>query len=126
MPEILRASQFWECPNCTATHVTHEPRPHLPFHKCPGLYGLESPYIPAGRPGKIEAIEREDYVGNELVQVDGRGRPIAAVRATQDDHDDVAVFAPVARAGGGSMMGGARAGGKAYPPRIRIGQKETR
>jgi hypothetical protein len=52
--------------------------------------------IPAGTRCKIEAIDREDYVGDELVQTDGNGRPVMAIRTTRDDGVDCAILAPTA------------------------------
>lgn len=89
--------RHWSCPNCDLVHVTHEARPHTPFHPCRGLRGLVSPFVPAGTRAKVEAREREDYVGGESVRKDGEGRPIMSVVTTRDDGQDVAVFAPVAR-----------------------------
>lgn len=93
---ILQPEQRWECPNCTATDVTHESQPHTRFHNCRGLKGLTAPMVPAGTRCKVEAVEREDYVGKETVTTDGEGRPIMAVRTTREDGNDVAVFAPCA------------------------------
>lgn len=90
--------QRWECPNCTLQQVTHEAEPHVRFHSCRGLRGLTAPMVPAGTRCKVEAIERDDYVGRELVQVDGNGRPVMAVRTTRDDGIDCAVLAPCATA----------------------------
>jgi hypothetical protein len=88
--------KHWTCPNCTATHVTNEPRPHTPFHTCSGLKGLTAPYIEDGTKAKITVVERGDWVGRELVQTDGEGRPIQAVVTTRDDGEDCTVFAPTA------------------------------
>jgi hypothetical protein len=49
----------------------------------------------------VEAVEREDYVGKEVVTTDGEGRPVMAVETTRDDGNDVAVFAPCAQLSGG-------------------------
>jgi hypothetical protein len=54
--------------------------------------------VPAGTRCKVEAVEREDYVGRELVRVDGEGRPIMAVVTERDEGRDCAVFAPAASA----------------------------
>lgn len=88
----------WECPNCTHTDVTFEAAPHSRFHNCRGLKGLSAPMIPAGVKCKVEACERGDYVGKELVQTDGDGRPVMSVVTTRDTGIDVAVLAPVAKA----------------------------
>ena len=93
---LLSPERRWECPNCPLEQVTHEAQPHTRFHNCPGLAGLSAPMVPAGTSCKVEAVEREDYVGTEQVQYDNRGRPIASVVTTRDDGTDVAVYAPTA------------------------------
>jgi hypothetical protein len=95
---LLVAEKRWECPNCTATDITREAQPHSRFHACRGLKGLTAPMVPAGTRCKIEAHEREDYIGSELVQKDGDGRPVMAVVTTRDDGQDCAVLAPAAQA----------------------------
>jgi hypothetical protein len=54
--------------------------------------------VPAGTRCKVEAFEREDYIGKEKVQFDGEGRPIMKVVTTRDDGMDAAVYAPTATA----------------------------
>ena len=99
MIPLLSNERRWECPNCQHEDVTHEARPHTRFHTCPGLRGLTAPMIPAGTRAKVEAVEREDYIGTEDVQLDPeRGRPVMSVVTTRDDGQDVAVFAPTAHA----------------------------
>ena len=99
MTLLLRAERRWECPNCIATDVTYEAAPHTRFHTCRGLRGLTAPMIPVGMDCKVEAVERGDYVGKEMVQVDGEGRPVMAVLTTRaDGSNDVAVLAPCATA----------------------------
>jgi hypothetical protein len=95
---LLGAEHHWECPNCTLTDVTYEAQPHTRFHPCAGLKGLTAPMVPAGTRCKVEAVEREDWVGSEMVQVDGEGRPIMRVETTREDGNDVAVLAPCATA----------------------------
>lgn len=94
----LVPEQRWECPNCAVTHVSREAQPHTPFHTCTGLRGLTAPFVPAGTRCKVEAVERGDWVGKELVQADGDGRPVMAVVTTRDDGQDCAVLAPCATA----------------------------
>jgi hypothetical protein len=96
---LLVAEHHWTCPNCTATDVTREQSPHTRFHACAGLKGLTAPMVPAGTSCKVEAVERGDWVGKEMVQVDGEGRPVMSVVTTRDDGNDVAVLAPCATAG---------------------------
>jgi hypothetical protein len=86
----------WECPNCPAQDVTRIAGPHARFHICAGLAGLNAPMVPAGTRAKVEAVEREDYIGDEDVQYDANGRPIMAVVTTRADGNDVAVYAPTA------------------------------
>lgn len=54
--------------------------------------------VPDGTTCKVEAVERDDYVGSEQVTVDGDGRPVMAVVTTRDDGQDCTVFAPCATA----------------------------
>lgn len=96
--QLLSVERRWTCPNCTLEEVTHEAQPHSRMHACRGLKGLTAPMVPAGTSAKVEAQEREDYVGGELVTVDGNGRPVMSVVTTRDDGCDVAVYAPAATA----------------------------
>ena len=91
---ILKPEQRWECPNCNLKDVTHESNPHTRFHNCGGLRGLNAPMVPAGTKAKVEAVEREDYIGEDNVQMDGDNRPIMSVVTTRDEGQDCAVLAP--------------------------------
>lgn len=93
---ILVPEQRWECVNCTTTDVTNESQLHTRFHSCRGLRGLTAPMVPAGTRCKIEAVEREDYAGRDIPQLDGEGRPVMAVVTTREEGQDCAVLAPVA------------------------------
>jgi hypothetical protein len=92
----LRAEHRWTCPNCDAVRVTRELDAHTPFHPCAALAGFSAPMVPAGTRCKVTALERDDYIGGELVQRDGNGRPIMAIVTTRDDGEDRAVYAPTA------------------------------
>lgn len=96
-PVLLVAEHRWECPNCDATDVTKTPGVHSRFHSCRGLRGLTAPMVPAGTRAKVEAVERGDWVGGELVQTDCHGRPVMSVVTTRDDGTDCTVFAPTAK-----------------------------
>jgi hypothetical protein len=63
------------------------------------LRGLTAPFVPEGTKCKVESKEREDYVGKELVQTDGEGRPVMSVVTTRDEGQDCAVMAPTAHMG---------------------------
>jgi hypothetical protein len=82
----------WSCPNCHMTDVTHDPRPHSRFHNCPGLRGLSAPFVQDGIACKVEANERDDYVGSEIVHTDPDGRPIMSITTTRDDGTDCVAF----------------------------------
>lgn len=97
---LLRREQRWQCPNCDLEEVTHEAAPHTKFHACKGLRGLTAPMVPAGTKCKVEAKDREDYVGKELVQTDGEGRPVMSVITTRDQGQDCTVYAPCAQGSG--------------------------
>jgi hypothetical protein len=86
----------WYCPNCGATDQTREARPHTRYHVCPKLRYLSAPMLPKGVAAKVEARDRDDYVGREDVQTDPAGRPIMSIVTTRDDGNDVMVFAPAA------------------------------
>lgn len=94
----LKREVRWVCPNCPATDVTYESDPHTRFHNCRGMKGLTTPMVQEGVRCKIEAVEREDYVGKEDVQLDGDNRPIMSVVTTREDGQDCVVYAPAATA----------------------------
>lgn len=99
----LTPERHWVCPNCPTTAVTRLAQPHSQFHTCPGLRGLTAPLVPEGMDCKVEAVERGDYVGKELVTADGEGRPVMSVVTTRaDGSNDCAVMAPCASGYGGN------------------------
>jgi hypothetical protein len=90
------AEQHWSCPNCAVTAVTTG-RPNR-YHNCGGLRGLLAPMVLDGFRGRVIAVEREDYVGGELLQCDGEGRPVMAVVTERPDgSNDVMVNVPTAQ-----------------------------
>lgn len=96
---ILNPRKEWACPNCPAQDVTLEARPHTRYHTCPGLGGISAPMIPAveveQRTTRVRAIEREDYAGRSIVEVDESGKAIMAVETERSDGStDLAVLAP--------------------------------
>lgn len=93
---ILNSEQHWVCPNCPATAVTVG-KPNR-FHACPALGGLSAPLVLEGVDVRVRVVEREDYVGNEIVQRDGDGRPVMAVLTERPDgSNDCMVMAPTAQ-----------------------------
>lgn len=89
--------RHWECPNCTQCART-QGHARTPFHRCKGLRGLNAPLVPEGTVCKVETVERGDWVGTEMVQTDGEGRPVMAITTTRDDGVDCTVLAPCATA----------------------------
>lgn len=93
---ILQVEHRWECPSCDLTDVTRTAEVHTRFHSCRGLAGLTAPMVPAGTRAEHRAVEREDYINGDLVQVDGNGRPVMSVITTRDDGQDCTVYAACA------------------------------
>jgi hypothetical protein len=73
---------------------------HTEFHHCAGLAGLWAPMVAAGTRAEHRAVEREDYIGAERVQVDGNGRPVMSVVTVTDDRQDCTIYAPASVADG--------------------------
>ena len=92
--------KLWDCPSCGAEHATREARPHVPMHECRAMRGCSVPFIERGGPrSHVRVVERDDYVGDELVYAPD-GRPVMAVVTERaDGSNDVHAFAPTARAG---------------------------
>lgn len=94
---LLDPTKHWRCPSCDAQHVTREARPHVPMHPCPKL-GISVPFIEATEKARHVVMDREDYVGSELVQY-ANGRPVMAVRTERaDGSNDCHVYAATAQA----------------------------
>lgn len=88
--------QLWVCPNCTDTAVTRGQGNR--YHQCRGLKGLLAPMVLEGTLCRVRAVEREDYVGDEIVHYDGDGRPVMAVCTDRPDgSNDLLVNVPTAR-----------------------------
>ena len=107
-PHLLTVPERrWECPNCDQTAVTRELIVGARYHNCKGLLGLSAPMVPAGTRAKVEAKEREDFIGADrgrvqTVEVDGVERPIMSIVTTRDEGQDCTVLAPAAGAYGGA------------------------
>ena len=89
----------WVCSHCQFTDITHEAKPHSRMHSCKGMKLMTIPMMPDGTKAKVELVERDDWVGDELVQLDAEGRPWKSVVTTRDEGQDCAVFAATATAG---------------------------
>lgn len=97
MPVLLNVFADWYCPNCGLTdRIANLPPSASRMHTCPKLRGLTAPLLRAGVRAKVEARDREDYVGRDRVQTDANGRPVMSVVTIRDDGQDTRVFAPIA------------------------------
>jgi hypothetical protein len=94
---LTAEERHWVCPvrHCTIEARTRVARPHTPHHLCPQT-GVMTPMVPKGARVGVTLNERQDYVGNELVQVDRHGRPIQSVVIEREDGTDCSVLAPTA------------------------------
>ena len=102
---ILNAPERrWECPSCDHTDMTRGTATGLPMHNCAGMHDLSVPLVPAGTKAHHRAVERQDYIGNELVQTDARGRPVMAVYTERPDGEDCTVYAPTAQVTLGDLL----------------------
>lgn len=88
----------WYCPNCQLTDRVPAPLPATAtrFHNCPGLHDLAAPMIRGGVDAKVEAIEREDYLGGDTQAMGSDGKVYMAVETTRVDGTDRAVNAGLA------------------------------
>lgn len=96
----------WACPACTTTAVTRESRPHTEMHQCAGLGGLTAPMVEVHGTelpryaARHVLLDREDYVGPDIVRMH-EGRAVMALVTEHDDgHTDCTVYAPTAVAAG--------------------------
>jgi hypothetical protein len=92
--DVPLLSRTWGCPSCDSAARTFDAK--TPMHPCKGLAGLLAPLIPAGQKGNHVAVEREDWIGKEMVQYDGHGRPVMSIRTETEDSLSSTVFAPTA------------------------------
>lgn len=88
----------WRCPNCGREKRTQKPAhvPRVPLHQCPRLRGAWVPFLEDGVNGRLELVERGDYVGSDVPQTDGEGRPVAQVVTHRDNGRDCIILAPCA------------------------------
>lgn len=96
IPVLQPPTIRWGCDRCPAQDETREARPHTRFHHCPALGGAVVPMVQAG--DRLLLVEREDYIGQETVQLINDRPVMAAVTEHPDGRTDAAVFAPTATA----------------------------
>jgi hypothetical protein len=104
VPLLLPPFEDWYCPNCgVSERIAGLPLNASRFHTCPSLHMLTAPLIRANVYAKVEAEERQDYIGHATQARGDDGRPYMAVRTTRDDGDDLAVNAELAHASLGDV-----------------------
>lgn len=100
---LLTPETHWVCNarGCEQTAVTREVGEHTRFHVCHGRDGQAGMTVPMQRAGvrcDVRAVEREDYVGREVVQRNADGRPVMSVITVREDGQDCTAYAPLATA----------------------------
>jgi hypothetical protein len=101
VPLLRRPFEEWHCPN--GCHC-RETLPALPpgatrYHNCPNLHQLSAPLVRAGADCKVEAIEREDYIGDQVQARGDDGKVYMAITTRYaDGRNDLAVNAGLATA----------------------------
>ena len=101
VPLLGRSFEDLGCPNCGVTERVSPPLApgSSRFHNCPRLHGLSAPLVPVEADCKVEAVEREDYLGDEIQAKGENGTPYMSIKTTHaDGHNDLAVNAPLAQA----------------------------
>lgn len=94
---LIEAEHRWSCGHCTQTAVTRSPEQHTRLHICAGLGGITAPLVREGTRCRVTTVEREDYIGRELVQRNADGRPIMSVVTDHaDGRRDCVILAPTA------------------------------
>jgi hypothetical protein len=69
------------------------------FHTCPKLHTLSAPLVRMSADCKVEAVEREDYLGTETQAKGDDGKPYMSIKTTYaDGHNDLATNAGLATA----------------------------
>lgn len=96
IPILQPPFKYWHCHNCQEAARTVDDK--IPYHYCGKLaLGLQIPLVPKGVASKIEVVERQDYIGGEVVQFDENGRPVMSVVTTRDEGQDCAVYPATAQ-----------------------------
>lgn len=105
---VLERIVDWTCPPCGLTDQSKVPVANIGggaarLHPCRAFGGMLSPMVPTGTKVKITAHEREDYIGQDRVQLNASGRPIMSITVEREDGLDTVVFAPTATASARSL-----------------------
>lgn len=100
---LITPETYWVCNarGCGQTAVTREPGEHQRFHTCrgrDGQAGMSAPMQRAGVRCDVRAVERQDYIAGDDVQLNADGRPVMSIITIRDDGQDCAAYAPCATA----------------------------
>ena len=87
VPLLTVPYEDWYCPNGCYAADRHAPLPPgaTRYHPCSRLHGLNAPLERAGTDCKVEAVEREDYLGEETQAMGDDGRAYMAIRTVHAD-----------------------------------------
>lgn len=105
---ILDATRVWECPACQLRDRTSGPQTNR-YHPCPALGGLTAPMVdvthhdlnPTAQ--RLRVIDRDDYVGSEIVTTTNTGRPAMAVDLERADGSNDRIVFPGCASVAGSI-----------------------
>lgn len=100
---LLTPETHWKCDarGCGQVAVTREVGDHTRYHVCRGRDGTAGMTVPMTRAGvrcDVRAVERQDYIGRDDVQLNADGRPVMAVTIEREDGQDAAAYLPCATA----------------------------
>ena len=91
----------WYCPNgCYCTDwIEALPPGATRYHNCPKLHQLSAPLVRVGTDCTVEAIEREDYIGDQIQATGDDGKPyMSVITKYTDGRQDLAANAGLANA----------------------------
>lgn len=98
----LLGQQFEDlhCPNCGLAERVSPPlsATQQRYHNCPRLHDLSTPLVPVTEDCKVVAIEREDYLNEEVQTTGDDGKPYMSISTVYaDGHNDLVANAGLAQ-----------------------------
>ena len=88
---------IYGCERCNARRPVAHGDTRVPMHNCGGRAGMSVPMVREGSKDHVRLVEREDYVGQEVVRKAAEGRVFMRAEVETEDTVNVWVYAPVAR-----------------------------
>ena len=95
----------FQCPSCDRQLAVDDIDTRQRMHPCKKLAGMLAPFVEITglelnpRVARHLVVEREDYIGSELVQYDGNGRPVMAVITERADGSNDRIVFPAQATG---------------------------